>query len=258
MTNETLTAYSSLVGIPIYAMVLLGIVPTIATLVSVGRHIIGFNSFSIYVPIITTIAFLELGLGYGVVVAALVFLTTILARRLLLQFRFHYFVRVSFVYTLVCFLLFLFIFLFSLLAPINLLDFKPLFPVILLVTLVEEYYKTLLKDGENKVFTMFLETIVISSASFLIISSAFFTDFVLNHIWILLLLFPINLILAGWEGLRFSELSRFKTVISSEMRRIQEEDMEGTKKAKKKKKAKERKEAEAKEAAKTKTNVFFW
>jgi hypothetical protein len=135
MAVESLTAYSSLVGIPVYAMVLLGIVPTIATLVSMGRHVIGFKSFSIYVPIITTIAFLELGLLYGIIVATIVFATTILARKLLVKFRFHYFVRVSFVYTLVCFLLFLFILLFSLLAPINLLDFKPLFPVILLVTL---------------------------------------------------------------------------------------------------------------------------
>lgn len=235
MLLEDVNNLSNILNVPIYAMVLLGIVPTIATIVSLGRHVLGFKSFSIYVPIITSIVFLQLGLVYGLTVASLVFFTTLITRKMLLKFRMHYFVRVSFIYTLVCFLLFGVLVLFSFLKFDSLLDFKPLFPVILLVTLVEEFYTSVVKEGENKVFIMFLETLGISIVSYFVISSAFFTNMVLDNLWILLLLFPINMALAGFEGLRFSEFSRFKSVIINEMKRMEdEEDSDKKKKGKKK------------------------
>lgn len=237
MLLENVNNLSNVLNVPIYAMVLLGIVPTIATIVSFGRHVLGFKSFSIYVPIITSIVFLELGVSYGLVIASIVFFTTIISRKMLIKFRMHYFVRVSFIYTLVCFLLFGVLVSLSFLEMGTVLDFKPLFPVILLVTLVEEYYTSVVKEGENKVFIMFLETLGISIVSYFVISSAFFTNIVLDNLWILLLLFPINMALAGWEGLRFSEFSRFKSVIVNEMKRMEEDDDESeTKKDKIRKK----------------------
>jgi hypothetical protein len=86
--------------LPLYAMVLLGVVPTIATIVSFFRHVIGFRSFNIYVPIITSIVFLELGILYGLIIASIVFLSTVLTRRFLQRYRMHYFVRISFIYTI--------------------------------------------------------------------------------------------------------------------------------------------------------------
>lgn len=223
MLLDNVNNLSNVLNVPVYAMVLLGIVPTIATIVSFGRHVLGFKSFSIYVPIITSIVFLELGLIYGLTVASIVLFTTLISRRLLIKFRMHYFVRISFIYTLVCFLLFGVLVTLSFLNYGDLLNFKPLFPVILLVTLVEEYFNSVVKEGENKVMLMFLETLGISTVSYFIIASALFTSIVLDNLWILLLLFPINVALAGWEGLRFSELSRFKSVISNEMAAIEGE-----------------------------------
>ncbi|NCT55312.1 hypothetical protein GW755_00545 [bacterium] len=232
MILDNVNNLSNVLNVPVYAMVLLGIVPTIATIVSFGRHVLGFKSFSIYVPIITSIVFLDLGLVYGLVVASIVLFTTLITRRLLIKFRMHYFVRISFIYTIVCFLLFGVLVTLSFFSYGELLNFKPLFPVILLVTLVEEYFNSVVKDGENKVMLMFLETLGISTLSYFIISSAFFTSVILNNLWLLLLLFPINIALAGWEGLRFSELSRFKSVILNEMNAIEAEA--DTKKEKKK------------------------
>lgn len=241
MLGQNLATLSTIINIPIYALVLLAIVPSIATLVSIGRHVIGSNSFNTYVPIVTSLVFLELGFLPGIIISSIVFLTTLFTRRVLLRYRMHYFVRISFIYTVVCFVLFIFLVLFySLYAKFDLsgnsiLSFEPIFPIILLVTLVEEYFNTVVKEGENKVFIMFLETLAISIIAFVIVSSAFFIQVLVDNIWILLLLFPINVVLARWEGLRFVEIFRFKSVISSEMRRIEETETESKKKSKKSK-----------------------
>ncbi len=246
-----MTFFTNLVNVPIYALVLLAIVPTIATLVSLARHIFGFRSFSIYVPIITSIVFLELGLFYGIFTSTVIFFTTLLTHRFLKKFRMHYYVRVSFIYTVVCFLLFTLLLIFSLFYKDSYYNFRPLFPIILLVTLVESFFRTTVKEGEKRVFLMFLETIFISTISYLLISSTFFAKFITTHVWVLLFLFPLNAFLARYEGLRFSEFARFKNVILSEMTKLEEEEAA----FKKKKRKKKEKNTSKKESKKS---VFFW
>jgi len=236
MLEQTINYIPNALDVPIYAMVLLGIVPTIATIVSFARHVIGFKSFSVYVPIITTIVFLELGIVYGIAIACAVFLVTIFTRRILHKYRMHYFFRISFIYTIVCFILFALLVALTALNLGHLIDFRPLFPVILLITVVEEYFNNVVKEGENRVTVMFLETLAISVISYFVISSTFFTKIMVDNIWLLLFLFPINILLARWEGLRFSEIARFKGVIGNEMKKLEDEEEESKKKKKKKKK----------------------
>ncbi len=248
-----MTFLTNLINVPIYALVLLAIVPTIATLVSLARHVFGFRSFSIYVPIITSIVFLELGLFYGIITSSIIFMATLLTHRFLKKFRMHYYVRVSFIYTVVCFLLFSLLLVLSAFSKDTPPDFRPLFPVILLVTLVESFFRTTVKEGEKRVTLMFLETVFISTISYLLISSTFFAKFITEHVWVLLFLFPLNAFLARYEGLRFSEFARFKNVILAEMSNLQEEEASLKKRKKKLKKSKI--EAPVKE---NKKKVFFW
>ena len=234
MDFSLINLHSSFSGIYIYALIVLGIVPIIATLVSFARHVIGFNGFSVFVTIITTIAFLELGFLAGLLIGSLIFASTIFARGILARFRFHYFVRISFVYTAVCFLVFFVIALLSIFLDFKILETTALFPTILLITLIEDYYNTTIREGEKRTTLMYGETLVISSVSYFLITSKFFSEFVLNNVWILLLLFPINLFIATYQGLRLSEFYRFKSVIQNEMKVLEEEDDEDNKKNKKK------------------------
>lgn len=261
--------------LPVYAFVLLAIIPTIATVVSLGRHIFGFNSFNIYVPVVTSLVFIEMGLFSGILISLLVFLTTVYSRKILMSFRMHYYVRISTIYTLVCFLLFGLLFFLSYLSTFTTLNveqylnLEPIIPIILMVTLVEEFFTTVVKEGESKVSVMFLETLAISIIAFFVIRSNLFTNILFESFWVLLLLFPLNVLLARYEGLRFSELLRFKSVIVNEMRRLEEEEQEGSVKKKKKKKKKvSKKEArrfstklpkkDEETPEKSGSRVFFW
>lgn len=234
MDISLINFHSSFSGIPVYALIVLGVVPLIATLVSFARHVVGFNGFSVFVTIIITLAFLDLGFFSGLLISSIIFAATIGARKILARFRFHYFVRISFVYTAVCFLVFFAIVFLSLFININDFSKNPLFPIILLITLVEEYYNSVIREGERKVSLMYVETLFIASLSYFLMTSAFFSTFILNNPWILVLLFPINFFLASYQGLRLSEFYRFKSVLQNEMKIIEEGEEEGKKKKKKK------------------------
>lgn len=250
MDISIINFHSSFSSIPIFALIVLGIVPLIATVVSFARHVAGFNGFSVFVTVVTALAFLDLGFFGGILVSGIIFFSTLGARRILAKFRFHYYVRISFVYTAVCFLVFFVVSIISAFLNIETFTKNPLFPMILLITLVEEYYTSTIREGERKVILMYVETLCIAGISFFLITSAFFSEYVLKNPWVLVLLFPINLFLASYQGLRLSEFYRFKSVISNEMKIIEEEEEEDKKKKKRKKK-----EA-VKEEVKPKT--FIW
>ena len=256
MDLDLFNFHSSLQGIPVYALILLGIVPFIATLVSFARHVLGFNGFSVYVTIITAIAFLELGFFGGLLISLVIFFSTLVARNILAKFRFHYYVRISFVYTAVCFLVFFVIAALSILFDFKALETPALFPTILLITLIEEYYTTTIREGERRSAFMFLETLFIAGSSYFLITSSLFSEIVLNNVWILILLFPINLLLASYQGLRLSELYRFKSVILNEAKIIEAEEEEDAKKKKKKKLKKE--QQKNKEEVINKPKHFIW
>lgn len=225
MDLNQIFSFSSINSINVYALVLLGVIPTIATLISFFRHFIGFNSFGMFVSIISTVVFLELGIWIGIFVSLLMFAITVAIRRILQSMRFHYFVRISFVYISICFLLFILIFLLSNFINLNQLGYKPLLALILLISLSEQYFESILRDGEEKVFKMFLETQLVSILGFLFITYLVFSPFIVNNLWILLFLFPLNFLIATYEGLRLSEIVRFKSVILAESKRLEEEDL---------------------------------
>ncbi len=251
MDLNQIFSFSSFSNINVYALVLLGVVPTIATLISFFRHFIGFNSFGIFVSIISTIVFLELGVLVGLLVSLLMFGITVAIRRVLQSLRFHYFVRISFVYISICALVFAFIFLLSNFVDLNSYGYKPLLALILLISLSEQYFESILRDGESKVFKMFLETQFISILGFLFITYLVYSPFILNNLWILLFLFPINFLIATYEGLRLSEIVRFKSVILAESKRLEEEDLARRNK-------KNSKKLVAASVSKNSKKLFFW
>ena len=221
MLDYNFSTFLTDIDLPTYLLVLLGIIPTIATVASIARHFFGFKGLSLFVPIIMTIVFLEVDLVPGILFSVGIFLATALTRKVLRDFRMHYFVRVSFIYSIVCFLIFGML---VILPFIGIQDaFKSLFPVILLVTLVEEFFGKIIKEGSKRILPIFLESLGISIASYFIIYYILLSPWVAEHPWSLLVLFPINALMAGWEGLRLTELKRFKSVIDNEVKKIEEE-----------------------------------
>lgn len=200
-------------GVPFDTVILLLILPIIATLIAFLRQVVGIKAFGIYTPLIVTFAFLATnGLKYGVAIFAAVILSGMIMRFILKPFRLLYLPRVALMLTAVTFFI---------LAILTLGgDFRrtglaavSIFPILIMITIVEKFVTVQIEKGDRVAILLAVETLVISIIGYFIAGSLAFVRFISLYPWAVLFTLPINILLGKWTGLRLSEYFRFKEVI---------------------------------------------
>ena len=200
-------------GVPFDTVILLLMLPIIATMIAFLRQVIGVKAFGIYTPLIITFAFLATnGLKYGVAIFAAIILSGMLMRFVLKPFRLLYLPRVAIMLTVVA------IFILGVLTLGG--DFRrtglaavSIFPILIMITLVEKFVTVQIEKGDRMAILLAIETLVISIIGYFIAGSVTFVQFIALHPWVVLLTLPINILLGKWTGLRISEYFRFREVI---------------------------------------------
>lgn len=208
-----LTQFMIFNGVPKELIGLILMLPVVATLIAFSREIIGVKGFGIYTSLIIAYAFVGTGLTNGVIIFALVLASGTLIRLFIKHFRLLYLPRMAIVLTGVAFTIFL---MFVAAAFYRQTDFLKisLFPIIIMIPLVEKFIGAQIERGPQTAITLTIETLVLASVSYFIITWGWFTGLVLA--WPLAL-FPIviviNVLLGKWTGLRLTELIRFRELI---------------------------------------------
>jgi hypothetical protein len=212
MDSLTQTLITS--GISKETLQLLLMLPFISTLVVIARHIMGIKSFGMYFPIIATYALVFLGFKMGILLVIYLAIIGIFSRMIISKLRIHYLSRLSLV---ICI---------STIASLALLYFMTLFdfsrpyiaqnalPIILVISFCETFVSTQIQKGFRTGIYLFVETLFISIIGYLIISSAWARDFVLQFPYIILLTLVLNYLIGKWKGLRLYEVWRFRTIKS--------------------------------------------
>ena len=77
-------------GVPANTIVLLLLLPLIATLVSVLHYVLGLSGYGIFMPTMIAVAFLATGILGGLVLFALILAISILSSLILKRFRLHF------------------------------------------------------------------------------------------------------------------------------------------------------------------------
>lgn len=194
--------------IPQHLIELILLLPIIATIVAFVRQIIGIKMFGAYAPIITTYAFLELGLPQGLVISLIIFLASIILKYLTRKLSIHYLPRMSILLTLVSLIV---LSLLPLFKYFN-LPLSPL-PIIMLITLSDIYLTSQIQKGYKKAGTLYLETVIVSSIIFMLVSWTSFRSFLMAYPELIIIAVGIDIIIGKWTGLRITEFYRFKSVI---------------------------------------------
>ena len=88
-----------------------------------------------------------------------------------------------------------------------------IFPILIMITIVEKFVTTQIEKGTKAALLLAGETLVISIIGYFLLRWKGAENFVIAFPWIILLIFPINILLGKWTGLRLSEYFRFKEVI---------------------------------------------
>jgi len=197
-------------NIPRELIELIIFIPIIATIVSIGRYLLGLKTLSIYAPIILAIGIKLTGLKYGLIITTFVIIVSIIGHELLKKIRMHYITRVATNYIILASFIIVTLLLLSIL-PININIIKDINPIglILIATLSDSFIKMYVKKNLIASIRSLLETTVIAITGWYIISSASITNWLINNIWVVAVLILINLLLGQYTGFRLKEVFRF-------------------------------------------------
>ncbi len=209
-------------GVPAKTVILILVLPIVVTIITFFRQVIGIKAFGIYTPAIITFAFLGIGfqvndlfkgIKYGTAIFAMVIFIGTLSRIFMNKFRLLYLPRMAIVLILVSFATLGVLIIGGMLKRTGLAGVS-IFPILIMITLVEKFVATQIEKGSRVAIILSLETLVISVITYLVISWPNLLLFVGRYPWAILFTIVINIFLGRWTGLRLVEYFRFKDLIN--------------------------------------------
>ncbi|MBU0976341.1 MAG: 7TM domain-containing protein [Patescibacteria group bacterium] len=211
-------------GIPETSIILLLMLPIVATIIAVWRQIIGLRTFGIYAPISIIFAFYQLGLEdsgmnlvrglkYGLGLSLVVFFTASVAHEATRKIKLHYLPKMSIVLSSVALGVFGMLAIAAYLGNEGFVAVDTL-PILLLITVSEQMISIYIKKGRKAAYILTLSTLFISVLSYLLITWNVIHQLILNYPYLALLGIILNLIIGKWTGFRLKEYFRFKSIMS--------------------------------------------
>jgi len=201
-------------GIPLDTVVLVLMLPVIVTVIAFFRQVIGIKAFGIYTPAIITFAFLATQqLRYGIIIFITVIAVGTLARFILKPFRLLYLPRVAIMITTVSISILILLIIGGYFNRTGLASVS-IFPIIIMITLVEKFVATQIEKGGRTAIILASETLFISVIGYYIASWGALINFLLKYPWVVLLTIIANIFLGKWTGLRLTEYFRFRQIMN--------------------------------------------
>ena len=200
-------------GVPANTITLVLLFPLIAMLIATSRHILGLRGFGIYIPAVLSVAFVSTGIINGIIIFTIIVAVTMLAKAVLKKTVMPYLPRTALVLWAVSVGI-LGLLLVSPLLPLSTLLAVSIFPILILILLSENFLEAQASTKPIQALTLTLETIFLASISALLLSFTWVQEFVLLRPELTLLAIAvINILVAKYTGLRFTERLRFKDII---------------------------------------------
>ncbi|KKS84891.1 MAG: hypothetical protein UV60_C0013G0008 [Parcubacteria group bacterium GW2011_GWA2_43_11] len=200
-------------GIPANTIVLIFLIPVIATLIAFVRVVIGLPSLEMLVPIVLAFAFVAVGITAGLIILSAVVLASFVSRTLLRSVPIMYFPKRSLSH------LFLAVFVFAALTVSIILELESIrdlsiFPVLILTLLGDSIVSVQLRKTVRETILITSVTIGLALIGYLLATSSSVRDALILWPEVILLTVPVNFMLGRYFGLRLAEVLRFRTLES--------------------------------------------
>ncbi len=208
-------------GVPFDTVMLILFLPIVVTVITFFRQIVGIKAFGIYTPAMITFAFLIIGMQagnlskgvkYGTAIFIMVIIIGTLSRIFMRRFRLLYLPRMAIVITLVAFATLGILMISGSFQRTGLANVS-IFPILIMITLVEKFVSTQIDKGSRTAIILSVETLVISLITYFLIGWPALIFFVQKYPWIVFSTILINIFLGRWSGLRITEYFRFNKII---------------------------------------------
>ncbi len=199
-------------GVPINNIVLILMIPIIATLLAFARQVIGIKAFGLITPAMTTLSFLVMGLPAGLIVFVVVLLSGSLIRLLLKKLRLLYLPRMALVLSATSLAILLMLGVGTAFKSTTTLSFS-IFPILILTILAEEFIAVQFTRGLRTALQITAWTLLLSILCYFIMSWQLLRITLLSYPELVLLTIPINIALGRFTGLRLVEYIRFRELL---------------------------------------------
>lgn len=217
---RVLIAWAIARGVGSNTIVLLLLLPLIATFVSVLHYLGGFSGYGIFMPTMLAVVFLATGIFGGLLLFAMILAVSLLSSVLLRKLRLHFWsaraISLLFI-SLATFVLMIFS------SFVRLVDIRQIsiFPILFLILLTEDFTRTQLIKSKNEAKKLITGTIVLAITGTFIMNFGWFQEIVLKYPeFIMVLVLVINLLVGKYKGMRISEIKRFRNGIRKDKKEI--------------------------------------
>jgi len=200
-------------GIPQETIVLLLMLPIMATVIAFSRQIVGIKGLDIYTPLIISFSFLVIGLKYGLIIFITIILIGTITRLIVRRIRLLYLPRVAIILTSVISAI-LILFLVGAYSGQKDIATTSIFATLIMVALIERFISVQIERRAKKAIVLTIETLLLSIICYWVASWPWLQNQIISiPVWIILGTIIVNIILGKWTSLRLSEYWRFREVI---------------------------------------------
>jgi len=200
-------------GVPTNTIVLIFLLPLVGTIVSALYYLVGLTGFGISFPTIIAISFLATGIPGGLVLFAVILLSTILVRKVLRNIKIHLRARRTIALWVVCLVTFGFL---TISPSLKLFDLSKIsiFPILFLILLSEEFIRFQTGQSRKKAISLTISTLLISIVGAALMSWSNLQEFVLLNPEISMLgILLVGFFIGRYTGFRLLEYKRFKAIL---------------------------------------------
>lgn len=199
-------------GVPSRTVILILLLPMLATIIAFIRHVIGLPSIGMLVPVALSITLLSTGITSGMILLATIMLASTIARILLKRLRIMQLPKMAFSMLIVSIFIFMAL-TFSAMAGIVVAKQLSIFPVLLLILLSEQIISIQLERSTQEMVIISMVTFAIGILGFLLLSSVHLRNTILLYPEFIFILIPLNIIIGRYFGLRLMEYFRFSSIM---------------------------------------------
>lgn len=204
-------------GVPANTIVLLLLLPLIATIIALARHLVGLRGFGIFLPAALSVVFLAIGPVVGIALFLIIVAVSTITRLFIRKFKIklQYLPRMAMILWVVVLAVLGVLFTAPIIQSPGIVNVS-IFPVLILVLLSEDFTKVQLGKSINTAINLTTETLILSLVSYIFLTLQPIQSFaLLNPEMLLLGIFIANLLIGKYVGLRFLEYWRFRKLINA-------------------------------------------
>jgi transglutaminase-like putative cysteine protease len=194
--------------VPLPALNLILVLPLIAFFLVIIRNVIGLETFGTFSPMLLSLAFLTTGLGWGLVVFAIIVGLGTGLRLVLQRLRLHLVSRVAILIAIVAVSM-VGLTVVGAAFGVGALLHAGIFPMVIMANIIENFTNTQLERGTMEALRLTLSTLLVATCSYVGIEETGLKSLVLTFPELLAGVIGVELLLGRWRGLRLLEYVRF-------------------------------------------------